>query len=170
VARWQLRGGKLALDAALVAPERVSGWFSSPRGERAPAPDEEVWSPLLGWISRLNSKSIWGISMSQSPGNLVVLDGPSDPREVSGAARNLALDMNLVSFPTTAARVQTRTSTRGTSRGFERATTVAWGSLDVGFLIAKSQALAARIPGAKYRCWKDCPPALFGRSSASLPS
>lgn len=150
-------GGKLALDAALVVPERVSGLvLLAPGVSGAPAPDEEGLEPQLLWLDQQIEQQVdlENLDEVNRLETWLWLDGPSRPEgRVSGAARHLALDMNLV--------VLSYDGTEGSDEdvnAWERLedlsvpTTVAWGSLDLGFLIARSQALAARIPGAKYRC------------------
>jgi pimeloyl-ACP methyl ester carboxylesterase len=90
-------GGGLALDTALVAPERVAGLVllgSAVSG--APAPELDAETERLGEL----------IDQAIASGDLdeanrletwVWLDGPAGPEgRVTGAARSLALDMNAI--------------------------------------------------------------------------
>jgi len=88
-------GGKLALDAALVAPERVSGLvLLAPGVSGAPAPDEEGLEPQLLWLDQQ-------IEQQVDLGNLdevnrletwLWLDGPADPR--GGSAEQPAISLS----------------------------------------------------------------------------
>jgi pimeloyl-ACP methyl ester carboxylesterase len=147
-------GGGLALDAALVAPERVAGLVvfgsavsGAPEPELDPATarfdallDAAIAAADLDEVNRLETW-LW-------------LDGPAEPEgRVGGEARSLALDMNAVIL-----RNEGGEDTGGSGVDAWRMldeirvpVTVGCGALDVPFLIARSRELADRLPAGRYR-------------------
>ena len=111
-------GGALALEAALLAPEKVAGLvLIAPAVSGAPDPPVET-------LDADTARLVHAIMAADEAGDLEAvnrheihlwLDGPSSPEgRVGGGARELALDMNMVAC----ARVRPRTpaaaaSTRG---------------------------------------------------------
>jgi pimeloyl-ACP methyl ester carboxylesterase len=147
-------GGGLALDTAIVAPDRVAGLVllgSAISG----APEPEVLDPDLqrleapyeaaiaaGDLAELNRLTTW-----------VWLDGPAQPEgRVAGPARQLALAMNEVILRNAAPEDAGASGVDAWNRLDEvRApVTIACGDLDVPFLIAGNRELARRLPGASY--------------------
>jgi pimeloyl-ACP methyl ester carboxylesterase len=126
-------GGMIALDTALLAPDRVAGLVllgSSVSG--APAPDLDPHR-LEMWV--------W-------------LDGPAQPEgRVSGPARSLALDMNAIVI---ANKVPGKTGASGVDAWNRLAevrlpATVACGELDAPFVIDRNRQLARRLPSATFQ-------------------
>jgi pimeloyl-ACP methyl ester carboxylesterase len=147
-------GGGLALDTALLAPDRVAGLVllgTAVSGAPEPDLDPETarFDALLdaaiaaGNLEEVNRLETW-----------LWLDGPSAPEgRVGGEARALALDMNTVILRN-AAREDEGGSGVDAWRRLEEIrvpVTVACGELDVPFLIARSRELAGRLPGGRYR-------------------
>ncbi|MEP7035657.1 MAG: alpha/beta hydrolase [Actinomycetota bacterium] len=143
-------GGKVALDAALAHPDRVAGLvLLAPAISGAPAPEGlDAMTQQLG--DQLDVAA--GAGDAQEVNRLETwlwLDGPaSHEGRVSGAARELALTMNAVilgnEVPDDAG-----TSNIDAWRHLEQiqaTTTVAWGDLDVPFMIQRSEVLTTRLP------------------------
>jgi pimeloyl-ACP methyl ester carboxylesterase len=147
-------GGGLALDTALLAPDRVAGLVLfgtavSAAPEPELDPDTQRFDALLdaavaaGDLEEVNRLETW-----------LWLDGPSQPEgRVSGEARALALDMNAIIL-----RNGDREDEGGSGVGawprldeVQVPVTVACGDLDVPFLVTRSRELAARLPRARYR-------------------
>ena len=147
------RGGGLALDAALSAPQRVAGLvLLAPRVSGAPGPVE--LDPATQALSD-------ALDAAEAAGDLdavnelevrVWLDGPAAPAgRVSGPARDLALVMN--------AAVLRRGSSDDTGASGVDAwprlgqvrvpTTVATGDLDAPYLVERAEDLLATVPGAR---------------------
>jgi pimeloyl-ACP methyl ester carboxylesterase len=147
-------GGMIAVDTALLMPERVAGLVllgSSVTG--APAPDLDSSSQRLDALldqayaaadaADINRLEMW-----------MWLDGPAQPEgRVSGPARSLALDMNAIVI-----------SNKGTGRtggsgvdawnrlGEVRVpVTIACGELDAPFVIDRNRQLAERLPNATFQ-------------------
>jgi pimeloyl-ACP methyl ester carboxylesterase len=147
-------GGGLALDAALVAPDRVAGlvlFGTAVSGAPDPQldPDTQRFDTLLdaavaaGDLAEVNRLETW-----------LWLDGPSAPEgRVGGEARSLALDMNAIILGNGAREDEGGSGVDAWHRLDEvRApVTVACGGLDVPFLIARSRELAGRLPNGLYR-------------------
>lgn len=147
------RGGAVALDAALVAPHRVTGLvLLGPAATGAPLPsqlepntarlDEAIDRAVdAGDLEEANRLETW-----------LWLDGPAGPEgRVGGTARELARTMN-------AGILRAGVPDDGGASGIDTwgrltevavPTTVAWGDLDLPFLIERYEALAARVPAAR---------------------
>lgn len=146
-------GGGIALDTALLAPERVAGLVllgSAVSGAPAPVLDEhsQRFDAILdrayeeGDAAEINRLETW-----------MWLDGPAQPEgRVSGPARTLALDMNAIIIEN---NVPEKTGQAGVD-AWHRLTevripvTVACGEFDAPFLIDRNRQLASRLPNASF--------------------
>ena len=147
-------GGGLALDTALLAPDRVAGLMlfgTAVSGAPEPEldPDTQRFEPLLdsaiaaGDLAVQNRLETW-----------LWLDGPAQPEgRVGGEARALALDMNAIILRNGSREDEGGSGVDAWSRldEVQVPVTVACGELDVPFLIARSQELATRLPRSRYR-------------------
>ncbi|MHB8296670.1 MAG: alpha/beta fold hydrolase [Acidimicrobiales bacterium] len=147
-------GGGIALDAAVCAPERVTGLvLLAPAVSGAPAPELDAdtarFDRLLdeaieaGDLDEVNRLETW-----------LWLDGTAQPKgRVGGPARSLLLDMNRILLTSA---VPEKTGDSGNDAwsqlGHVNApTTVACGDLDVSFLVERSRELAERLPNGRHR-------------------
>jgi pimeloyl-ACP methyl ester carboxylesterase len=147
-------GGGLALDTALLAPDRVAGLvlFGTAIGG---APEPEIdpvtqrFEPLLdaaisaGDLAEQNRLETW-----------LWLDGPAQPEgRVGGEPRALALDMNAIILHNGDREDEGGSGVDAWSRldEVQVPVTVACGGLDVPFLVTRCQELATRLPRARYR-------------------
>ena len=147
-------GGGLALDAALLAPDRVAGlvlFGTAVSGAPEPGldPDTQRFDALLdaaidaGNLEEVNRLETW-----------LWLDGPSSPEgRVGGEARALALDMNAIILGNGAREDEGGSGVDAWRRLDEIRVpvTVACGELDVPFLAVRSRELAGRLGGGRYR-------------------
>ena len=147
-------GGGLALDAALLAPDRVAGLVllgTAVSGAPEPEldPDTQRFDALLdaaiaaGNLDEVNRLETW-----------LWLDGPSPPEgRVGGEARTLALDMNAIILRNGAREDEGGSGVDAWHRLDEIRVpvTVACGELDVPFLIARSRELPTRLRNGRYR-------------------
>ena len=148
-------GGGLALDTALLAPDRVAGLvLFGTAVSGAPEPDEfdpdtQRFDALLdaaiaaGDLDEVNRLETW-----------LWLDGPAQPEgRVGGDARALALDMNAIILRNGDREDEGGSGVDAWSRldKVQVPVTVACGELDGPFLVDRSQELAARLPRARYR-------------------
>jgi pimeloyl-ACP methyl ester carboxylesterase len=146
-------GGALALDAAVVAPERVAGLvLISPGVSGGPHSDEldtdtKRIEPLLdaaheaGDTAELARLEAW-----------LWLDGPASPEgRVGGPARELALAMNRRILANAVPEDAGQGGVDAWSRlpDLTVPTTLIWGDLDVPMEIDMARAIAARVPGAR---------------------
>jgi pimeloyl-ACP methyl ester carboxylesterase len=147
-------GGGVAVDAALVAPERVAGLvLLAPAISGAPEPeleaevqrlDERITEAVAtGDVDEVNRLDTW-----------LWLDGPAGPEgRVGGEARALALAMNEVILRHDMSAGAGASGVDAWSRLDQVLvpTTVACGDLDLGFLVAGSRDLARRLPDGHHR-------------------
>jgi pimeloyl-ACP methyl ester carboxylesterase len=147
-------GGGLALDTALLAPDRVAGlvlFGTAVSGAPEPEldPDTQRFDVLLdaaiaaGDLAEINRLETW-----------LWLDGPAQPEgRVGGEARALALDMNGIILGNGDREDEGGSGVDAWSRldKVQVPVTVACGELDVPFLVVRSRELAARLPRARYR-------------------
>ena len=147
-------GGGLALDTALLAPDRIAGLVlfgtavsGAPEPELDPATQrfEGVLDAAIAAadLAEQNRLETW-----------LWLDGPAQPEgRVGGEARALALDMNAIILRNGAREDEGGGGVDAWSRQDEVQVpvTVACGELDGPFLVDRSQELAARLPRARYR-------------------
>src|SRR5450755_187549 len=146
-------GGGLALDAALLVPDRVAGLVlmgTAVSGAPEPAldPDTQRFDALLdaaiaaGNLDEVNRLETW-----------LWLDGPSSPEgRVGGEARALATDMNAIILRNGAREEEGGSSVDAWRRLAEVRVpvTVACGQLDAPFLLARSRQLAGRLVKGRY--------------------
>jgi len=147
-------GGGLALDAALVAPDRVAGLVliaPSISGSPEPEPDDsvrelgELWdaAEAAGDQAEINRLEIW-----------LWLDGPRGPEgRVSGPLRDLALDMNEIILRNGVPETDGASEVDAWNRLGEvtAPATVACGDLDVAYLVTCSRELAEWLPQGQHR-------------------
>ncbi|MBV9383948.1 MAG: alpha/beta hydrolase [Streptosporangiaceae bacterium] len=147
-------GGGVALDAAIVAPERIAGLVligSAVSG--APEPELDPGTQRLGTLldqaiaagdlDEVNRLETW-----------LWLDGPAQPEgRVFGPARSLALDMNGAILRGGAPEDAGGSGVDAWSclEEVRVPVTVACGDLDVPFLISQNRALAERLPRCRYQ-------------------
>ena len=146
-------GGGLALDTALLAPERVAGLILiAPAVTGAPEPELDPASQVLSDrldaaydandAAEINRLETW-----------IWLDGPAQPEgRVSGPARDLALDMNavIIGHGDQEDRGGSDTGAWDRLREIRVPVTVACGDLDVPFLVSRSRELADRLPRGQH--------------------
>lgn len=147
-------GGGIALDAAIVAPERVAGLLLlAPAISGAPEPtlDEDTarFDRMLddaverGDLDEVNRLETW-----------LWLDGPAQPEgRVSGEPRALALEMNATALRNGATEGGQSSGVDAWNRldEVQAPVTVACGDLDVPFLVERCEELARRLPDATHR-------------------
>jgi pimeloyl-ACP methyl ester carboxylesterase len=150
------QGGRIALDLALVDPDRVAGLVliaPAVSGAPDPAPDE-----LDAATRRLDV----AIEAAEAAGDLgavnrleahLWLDGPAGPEgRVGGRARELVLSMNAIAlateWPAEAGIGIEEPATWERLGEIEAPATVACGELDLPFFIDQCRTLAARLPNA----------------------
>lgn len=146
-------GGQVAVDAALMRPDRVGGLvLLAPAVSGAPEPevldaDTQRLSDLIdaaastGDMEEVNRLEAW-----------LWLDGPASPEgRVVGAARNLVLAMNAVALSNNIDETADEADGDAWHRleEIKVPVTVAWGELDVPFLIEQCQQLVERLPHAQ---------------------
>ena len=146
-------GGGLALDTALLAPERVAGLILiAPAVNGAPEPEIDPATQVLGDLldaaiaandaAEVNRLETW-----------IWLDGPAQPEgRVGGPARDLALDMNaiIIGYGDTEDRGGSDTGAWDRLSEIRVPVTVACGDLDVPFLVSRSRELADRLPRGQH--------------------
>jgi len=146
-------GGGLALDAALIAPERVAGLILiAPAVTGAPEPELDPATQALSdrLDAAYNANDTAEINRLET---WLWLDGPAQPEgRVSGPARDLALDMNAVIMGHGQPEERGGTDTGAWDRLGEIRVpvTVACGDLDVPFLASRSRELADRLPRGRH--------------------
>ncbi len=150
-------GGGVALDAALEAPERIAGLVllaPSISGDARPG-DEAYSAATFGLADAIDAA--WTAGALEECNRLEVrlwLDGPASPEgRVSGAARELALDMNRIVIANEQDAVSDGASgLDAASRLHEIAVpaVVACGELDVAIKVRSSAELAGALPNARY--------------------
>jgi pimeloyl-ACP methyl ester carboxylesterase len=146
-------GGKVALDAAFVVPDRLAGLILiAPAVSGAPEPvldpDTARIEPLLdqayddGDMDEVNRLETW-----------IWLDGPAQPEgRVGGAPRALALDMNAAILANDASEGAGDSGVDAWARldEMDLPVTVACGELDVPFMVERSRQLAERLPNSRH--------------------
>jgi pimeloyl-ACP methyl ester carboxylesterase len=144
-------GGGLALDAALLMPERIAGLVLIGTAVSG-APEAELDEAEQGFDARFEAAIEAGDSAEINRlDTWFWLDGPySAEGRVGGAARDLALEMNAIIIGNDAPEGAGDNGVDAWSR-LEEITapaTVAWGALDAHFIINRSRELARRLPKA----------------------
>jgi pimeloyl-ACP methyl ester carboxylesterase len=144
------QGGRIALDAALSAPERVAGLvLISPAVSGAPD-----YGELDPDTARLDD----ALEAAVDPDEVLRLetwlwlDGPAGPEgRVGGTARELALDMNRRILANEGSEDAGGSDVHAWSRLGEIRVpvTVIWGELDVPVVVAQCRAVSELIAGAR---------------------
>lgn len=141
-------GGGIALDAAIVAPERVAGLLLlAPAISGAPEPTMDADTARLdrlieqaeagGDLDEVNRLETW-----------LWLDGPAQPEgRVGEETRALVLEMNGIALRSGMAEGAGKSGVDAWSRlsGVRVPVTVACGDFDVPFLVERSKELARRL-------------------------
>ncbi|MFV0672444.1 alpha/beta fold hydrolase [Variovorax sp. tm] len=144
-------GGRVAIDAALARPDRVSGLVVvAPGVSGAPAPQHgEPVKAIMDAISA--AEALGDLDAKNELRARLWLDGPSSPEgRVRGDARQLFLSMN-----DKALRAANPGAATEEPPAWERVeaiqarTLVLWGDLDLPLLQERCSVLAQRIPGAE---------------------
>jgi pimeloyl-ACP methyl ester carboxylesterase len=148
-------GGGLALDTALLAPDRVAGLVLFGTAVSG-APDPEQLDPDTQRLDTLLDQAI--AAGDQAEINRLEtwlwLDGPAQPEgRVGGAARALALDMNAIILRNGDREDEGGAGVDAWHRLDEVGVpaTVACGEFDVPFLLARCRELAGRLPRGRYQ-------------------
>jgi pimeloyl-ACP methyl ester carboxylesterase len=148
-------GGQVAVDAALLRPDAVGGLvLLAPAVSGAPEPDG--LDPDTQRLSDLLDAAYEAPDLAEVDRLMtwLWLDGPAGPEgRVRGAARELALAMNEVVLRHDAPETAGESGVDAWRRLEELTVpvTVAWGDLDVPFLVERCEQLVARVPGARRR-------------------
>jgi len=146
-------GGGLALDAALVAPERIAGLVvmgTAVSGAPEPQLDAGTKRFEVPLDSACEARDADEINRLET---WLWLDGPGQPEgRVGGAARELALDMNAVIIANNVPETEGAAGVDAWHRLAEIKVpvTVACGDLDVPFLVDRCRLLADRLPAARH--------------------
>ena len=150
-------GGKVALDAALEAPERIAGLvLQAPAISGDPEPDEEAYNAATDGLAGAIDAA-WTSGAVEECNRLEVrlwLDGPAGPEgRVSGPPRELAFDMNRIVIANGESDADGASGLDAASRVHEIAipALVACGDLDISIKARRSAELAAALPNATYR-------------------
>jgi pimeloyl-ACP methyl ester carboxylesterase len=151
-------GGGVALDAAVEAPERVAGLvLIAPAVSGDPELDEEAYIAATGGLAEAIDTA-WTAGDIEACNRLEVrlwLDGPAAPEgRVSGAARELALEMNRVVIANEQESEADGASGLDAAGRLDEVTVpvvVACGDLDVPLKLQRSAELAGALPRGSYR-------------------
>lgn len=144
-------GGRVAIDAALAQPDRVSGLVVvAPGVSGAPIPQHsDSVSALMQAISAATEQG--NLDAKNELQARLWLDGPlSPPGRVGGAVRELFLSMNGTALRSVHPGVASEEPSAWDRLGAIKAPTlVMWGDLDLPHLQERSKLLAQRIPSAQ---------------------
>jgi pimeloyl-ACP methyl ester carboxylesterase len=146
-------GGGLALDTALLAPDRVAGLVligTAVSGAPEPALDEVLQQVDAELDAAYASGDPDEINRQEMR---LWLDGPYSPEgRVSGPARELALEMNAIIVRNADHEDEGGSGVDAWARVAEVTVpvTVATGSLDARFMIERGKDVAARLPNGRY--------------------
>lgn len=150
-------GGAVALDVALEAPDRVAGLvLLAPAVSGDADLDEASFNAATGGLAEAIDAA-WTAGDVDACNRLEVhlwLDGPAEPEgRVSGAARELALDMNRIVIANGEPEADGASGLATASRVDEIAVPalVACGDLDVPTTIQRGAELAEQLANATYR-------------------
>jgi pimeloyl-ACP methyl ester carboxylesterase len=146
-------GGGLALDAAVLAPDRVAGLVLIGTAVSG-APVPEMDAALQRFDELFQAAEAAGDQAEENRLNTWLrLDGPYSPEgRVSGAARELTMQMYADTRGKGASEYNGASDVAAWNRLAEVTVpvTIACGGLDVSYLLTRSQELAVRIPRATY--------------------
>jgi len=145
-------GGRIAIDAALARPDRVTGLVVvAPGVTGAPTPQHgDAVKALVDAISTATAQG--DLDKKNELQAHAWLDGPlSPPGRVGGEARELFLSMNGTALRATNPGVATEEepSAWENLEAIRTPTLVMWGDLDMPYLQERCELLAQRIPGAQ---------------------
>jgi pimeloyl-ACP methyl ester carboxylesterase len=150
-------GGRVALDAALQAPDRVAGLvLLAPTVSGDPEPDEDAYNAATNGLGEAIDTA-WTAGEQELCNRLEVhlwLDGPAGPEgRVSGPARELALDMNRIVIANGESGPDGDSGLDAAGRVHEITipATVACGELDTPMKLRRSAELAEALPDGTYR-------------------
>ncbi|MEZ5075451.1 MAG: alpha/beta hydrolase [Solirubrobacterales bacterium] len=148
------QGGELALDMALAEPSLLAGLvLIAPAVSGAPEPEDSDLDPATLEIGA-------AIEAAAADGDLAAvnrlevrlwLDGPASPEgRVSGAARDLALEMNAIAL-TSHRDAEPRSGLGAWDRLAEVTvpTTLVCGELDIPLMLERCRLVAGRLPNAR---------------------
>lgn len=160
-------GGGLALDAALTVPDRVSALaLFAPAITGAPQPAHFEPGTAALRERQLRALAEGDLDRANQVKVRIWLDGPGQPAgRVGGQTRELALDMNAIVTRNLLADTDGDTGVNAWDRleatpaptvmptavATEMPTVVAWGDLDVAYLVDQCDRASRRIPGAVRR-------------------
>lgn len=146
-------GGQLALDAAVAYPERVAGLVLLAPAVSG-APDSDRFDPATERLAELIDAAAGDVDEVNRLETWLWLDGPASAEQrVTGAARQLALDMNAVVLHNDVPEAA-GASDVDAWQSLEQVTAptlVAWGDLDLPFIVETCVQLAGRLPRARQR-------------------
>lgn len=144
-------GGRIAIDAALARPDRVSGLFLVAPGVSG-APPAQHGDSVNAWMDAISAAAARGdLDTKNELQARLWLDGPlSPPDRVRGEARRLFLSMNGTALRAASPGVASEEpSAWECLEAIQAPTFVLWGDLDLPHLQERSGLLARRIPAAQ---------------------
>lgn len=148
-------GGKLALDAAVSLPDRVTGLvLLSPAVSGAPSPVVELIDPELSRIEEqiVKAEELNDLNEVNRLEIRLWLDGPREAEgRVVGAPRELALEMNRIALGSGIAEKSDRIINAWAHlEEISAPTSVACGALDANHILVRSGELSKRIPSSTF--------------------
>jgi pimeloyl-ACP methyl ester carboxylesterase len=144
-------GGRVAIDAALARPDKVSGLVLSAPGVTG-APTAHHGDPVQALMDAISAAAARGdLEAKNELQARLWLDGPlSPPGRVGGEARRLFLSMNGTALRAThPGEASEETSAWERLEAIQAPALVMWGDLDLPHLQERCRLLAQRIPGAQ---------------------
>lgn len=144
-------GGRVAIDAALARPDRVSGLVVSAPGVSG-APAAQHGDSVKALIDAISDAAALGdLDTKNALQARLWLDGPlSPPGRVKGDARQLFLSMNGTALRATNPGVASEEpSAWERMEAIQAPALVLWGDLDMPYLQDRCTLLAQRIPAAQ---------------------
>jgi pimeloyl-ACP methyl ester carboxylesterase len=147
------QGGLIALDAALVAPERVAGLvLIAPAVSGQPEPNEPDQATLRLFEQLEAADEVGDVAEIARLETWLWLDGPAGPEgRVGGSARALALEMNERILRNAMPDGAGDSGLDAWSRleEVDVPTTVVWGDRDIPFKLELCRIVSARVPAAR---------------------
>jgi pimeloyl-ACP methyl ester carboxylesterase len=148
-------GGRVALDAALIASERIGGLVLIAPGISGTRRPELLDPNTDALVQQLEAADAAGdVDEVNRLEIRIWLDGPASPEgRVSGPVRALALAMNAIALRNSAPEGAGASGLNAWDRLDEirLPTTVACGELDIPFMIERCEELVTRLPNANLR-------------------